>query len=370
MAKIKIPFNGTTFNIEESTLSEAKAILQNHLSSNMSGSGAVIKLGGVSYNIDSSKLNAAGDIFAAYLDETSGGASGEPMLAPGLYETGAIALYEAGDIEAASAMLVTSWDELEANGVIAISEGTSGELPETNEYGFYFGVVYSLTIGNITLSFTFNEDGSVISNQNGEIMELPAGTVAFGDHSIDMTALNMPVLEVSRDGTQVGANGTIFSMDSSVPPKGTVYLPSLDINNLVSIIEGDLVLPNDGRATSFTMSAFINQTSLTGIIIPDSVTIIGGFVFYSCRRLSSVVIPDSVTSIGDSAFALCDSLNSVVIPDSVTTISNNAFDDCIHLLTITFNGTTAQWNAIEKGTNWNRYVPATHVHCTDGDVAL
>lgn len=30
----------------------------------------------------------------------------------------------------------------------------------------------------------------------------------------------------------------------------------------------------------------------------------------------------------------------------------------------------AQWNAIEKGDNWDVGVPATHVQCSDGQVAL
>ena len=41
------------------------------------------------------------------------------------------------------------------------------------------------------------------------------------------------------------------------------------------------------------------------VVIPDSVTRIGGWAFSGCTGLTSIVIPDSVTSIGDWAFSGC-----------------------------------------------------------------
>ena len=99
-------------------------------------------------------------------------------------------------------------------------------------------------------------------------------------------------------------------------------------SNLTSIIIPDSV-------TSIGGSAFSGCTSLTSITIPDSVTSIGGSAFYKCTRLTSITIPESVTSIEDWAFYNCTSLASITIPESVTSIGDYAFDECTSLTSIT-----------------------------------
>ena len=74
---------------------------------------------------------------------------------------------------------------------------------------------------------------------------------------------------------------------------------------------------------------------ITAVIIPDSITTIGGYAFYNCDSLTSVTIPDSVTTIGDYAFYRCRSLTSVTIGNGVTTIGSNAFENCSSLTSVT-----------------------------------
>ncbi|MDE7140171.1 MAG: Ig-like domain-containing protein, partial [Treponemataceae bacterium] len=62
---------------------------------------------------------------------------------------------------------------------------------------------------------------------------------------------------------------------------------------------------------------------------------------------TDVKIPDGVTGIGKSAFRECTSLTSVTIPDGVTSIGWDAFYGCTNLDTVNYDGTLAQWCALD-----------------------
>ena len=155
-----------------------------------------------------------------------------------------------------------------------------------------------------------------------------------------------------------------------------------------------VTIPNS--VTNIGGSAFRECSSLTSVTIPESVTLISHLVFVGCSSLTeilvneenpkytyrdgvlynrdmtrliccpgaktSVTIPDGVTSIGVYAFYSCNSLTSVTIPDSVTSIREYAFQLCSSLNDIYFTGTEAQWNTITKITNWDYDTPTYTVH--------
>ena len=80
---------------------------------------------------------------------------------------------------------------------------------------------------------------------------------------------------------------------------------------------------------------FRSCSSLTSIVIPNSVTSIGEMAFSYCSGLTSIKIPNSVKSIGREAFVLCSGLTSVTIGYSVESIGDYAFDGCSGLTSIT-----------------------------------
>ena len=115
------------------------------------------------------------------------------------------------------------------------------------------------------------------------------------------------------------------------------------------------------------------------IIIPETVvfnertyrvTSIGKEAFAFCDPLTSITIPDSVKRIGWKAFLDCESLEEIIIGNSVKGIGRHAFDGCDSLLSITYQGTIAQWKKIKLGYFWKTPIPTAVLHCTDGDVKV
>lgn len=338
MAKINIPFNGTNFLIDESALASATTELQSHMQTEMSGTGAVIELGGNTYNVDSTKLTNERNAFVSHLGTIAGsgskvtvngieygidsnkvsaavseltmafgnlqGGSGPVMKAAGLYETG-------------TDTMVTSWDELLANGDIVVNDGAIKvgsklpELPEKNEYGFYYGVPYGADGG----AFIFYEDGSFDEVYGGETTNYPSGSATYSNNNIHISEWGLS-LDVVNDGLAISDGDYSFEL-------GQTYF-----------VAGDLVLPADNSITSIPDDTFAMQYLMTGITIPNGVTSIGGNAFSGCRGLTSIKIPDSVTSIGRNAFDDCTGLTSVTIPNNVTSIGMYAFHDCTGLTSI------------------------------------
>ena len=104
--------------------------------------------------------------------------------------------------------------------------------------------------------------------------------------------------------------------------------------------------------TAIYSGAFVNCPQLTNISIPNSVTYIGFSAFSSCTSLKSITLPSSLNSISETLFFGCSQLTTIHIPVSVTSIGNNAFADCPSLMTVTYPGSKTQWDDdITKGSN-------------------
>ena len=87
--------------------------------------------------------------------------------------------------------------------------------------------------------------------------------------------------------------------------------------------------------TSIERSAFSYCTNLTNIFLPEEVTSIESFAFMGCTSLTSIVLPEAVTSIEEYAFFCCSSLTSVIIPKNVKSIGQFAFWACHNLTSVT-----------------------------------
>ena len=133
-------------------------------------------------------------------------------------------------------------------------------------------------------------------------------------------------------------------MIKNMTESGTIAAKGAFSNDLIKQINAALTrLPNNVLVTLDLshvtgLTEFVGLDScktLGGIILPSSVTSIGGGAFCFCSNLTSITIPDNVTSIGGSAFSNCSNLTSITIPDGVTSIGSFAFSNCSNLTSIT-----------------------------------
>ena len=100
--------------------------------------------------------------------------------------------------------------------------------------------------------------------------------------------------------------------------------------------EGEVVIPstyNNYPIVSICERAFASCNKITGIVVPDSVTIIENSAFTHCGA-KFVTIPNSVIDIGSSAFSNCNNLLSISIPNSITVIKKSTFRYCSNLTKI------------------------------------
>ena len=144
---------------------------------------------------------------------------------------------------------------------------------------------------------------------------------------------------------------------------------------------GDFVVPGGSSyisAPRWNGSAFIstpititelggqickNNTNITSVTIPTSITVIHPEAFYACTGLTSVIFDQgSAVSqcqvIGEDAFNGCSALTSINLPYSINAISTNVFQNTVLLQTVYMSAATATALGV---TGSSVTVPSTNV---------
>jgi len=126
----------------------------------------------------------------------------------------------------------------------------------------------------------------------------------------------------------------------------------------------------DVTDTTIATEAFAGCTTITNIIIPNSVRTVGQSAFANCYALTNVAFPEGVESIDSGAF-FASGIQSIVLPKSITHLGSELFAET-SLNCISFNGTVTEWNTVATNFNeaWNGYLPEIIVTCSDGTVTV
>lgn len=282
------------------------------------------------------------------------------------------------------------------------------------DWGTITGATFTITVTAPSRDFTFDATTGTIKKYNGNdaVVNIPSeingtpvttiGNAAFRDSSVTSVTIPASVTEIGSNAfagctnlTSVHyagdwSNLTIQSGNPAVEDaaKDAANEQLFDfefiLNNTAVVVisykgtAADVTIPSRYKGKPVTVIdpvAFYNNSAVTSVTIPDSVTAIPDYAFGFCSQLTNISIPNSVTFIGFSAFNSCTSLKSITLPSSlstiqsyafyncgnlktiripvsVTSIGNCAFDVCPSLMTVTYPGSKTQWDDnITKGSN-------------------
>ena len=174
--------------------------------------------------------------------------------------------------------------------------------------------------------------GRIVGFAVGELVDMTINVATAGtlnDGLFDAAAAKAGISDKTliRNITVTGSLNADDVAYLNALPNTLYYMEKLDL--------GGTAL--DGNAITDRM---FYATSYKNIVLPSTVTSIGGEAFRSSRRLSSITLPESLQTIGEYAFAQTG-LTSIEIPDAVTTVGHRMLQECSALTSIKIgNGVT------------------------------
>lgn len=258
-----------------------------------------------------------------------------------------------------------------------------GPPPKTVTITKYTGTESTVILPSTISSWPVTKVGEDALKDNTTItsVTIPANVTEIGANAFadctNLTSVNYAgdwsnlTIQSGNPAVQDAANEQLFDFEFTpdntavivIRYKGTaadVTIPSRYKGKPVTMID-HAAFHNNSAVTSVTIpdsvtaipdDAFGFCSQLTNISIPNSVTFIGFSAFNSCTSLESITLPSSLSTIQSYAFYNCGNLKTIRIPVSVTSIGNCAFDVCPSLMTVTYPGSKTQWDDnITKGSN-------------------
>ena len=145
------------------------------------------------------------------------------------------------------------------------------------------------------------------------------------------------VLFIDTNNNYKVDNGKVSKIDDG----GNVVIADEDAG-IFDYTTGELIkswtdLVNDGTiriSNGKINSGLIYDGSNYKLVIPSSITSVGGYSFDECDPLRSVFIPSSVTSIENGAFEMCHNLTDLTLSNGLVSIGEDAFQYCSVLTNI------------------------------------
>ena len=215
---------------------------------------------------------------------------------------------------------------------------------------------------NATATFTCTNDSEHVDTLTATVTDkvtTPATCTTDGEKDYtatvtfnNQTYTDVKTVTVEKTGHSISDNSCVYCGQPASEGLDMVLISEGEytVSGIGTCTDTEILIPttyNGMPVVSVEASAFLNNTAITSVVLPDGITSIGENAFNGCESLTSVTFGKNsqLSSIGPGAFNYCYSLESITIPESVTSIGSDAFYYCCGLRSVTF-GENSQLTSI------------------------
>lgn len=245
------------------------------------------------------------------------------------------------------------------------------EVAEDNEeYYTEDGVIYDKKADSQLVLFPCGRDGAysvpdtvktigdgAFYTSRLESLKIPASVETIGSGIVDYCSF-LTTITVSED------NAIYSSSDGIVYDKSQTRLVIVPPG-----ISGEHTIPN--TVTELGDFAFYSCYKLTKINLPGKLKTLPKGVFAGCSGLKTIQLPVGLETIEDRAFIGCTSLESIKIPEGLTNFGSYVFTQCTSLQSIKVDELNFEFNS-KNGVLFNAYGDTLYAYPTgkSGDYVI
>ena len=245
------------------------------------------------------------------------------------------------------------------NNTAEVTYQGSSSTTYSNEYAGVVTIPASVTYSGTTYSVTSIGEGAFYGCSGLTSVTIPNSVTSIGSQAFYGCSC-LTSVTIGNSVTSIGNNAfgycsglTSVTIGNGVTSigSGAFYncsgLTKVNITDIAAWCNIQFENTYYSNPLYYAKHLYINDTEVTNLTIPNTVTSIGQYTFYNCSSLTSVTIPNSVTSIGEYAFYGCSGLTSAEAPAGFFDVPEAAWLYCTKILSqVTVNGGELTENAL------------------------